>query len=476
MQSGKIVKSIEDADRFIFKHPFAAVLAGPTMSGKSTWVKQLLENAMTMISPPPARIIWLYKRWQPLYTQLQRTVPAIEFTEGIPPDVKEETFLDTRFPTLIIIDDLMKSATTDQDVCDLFTEGAHHRNLSVICLLQNIFYKAKGTRTMNLNCQYLIIFKNPRDIQQFSILARQMYGASWKKFLDVYKEAVSKPYGHLLIDLKQDTPESKRLVKNIFDSQPLMERDYKRRTPYGNSHSSFDRQTVNNMDRILTDTYSHLPRGYSHHLNYSTPPFSSNEMHTERQEIPNQLNTLPSCNECGVLFSTLYDLQKHVKRGCPMDEDDDSITESDVEENYHSDTDFNDTGFYPLINRVYEETDDQFIQKVQSIMDKEGLTEKEARSEAKEQMLPKNRAVFLRVYKDFVKTEMDLNHSHLHKEVMLDVKKLVDNKHLKVSQAISRAVNSRKRKFNELLQEEESDSDESDTEDTDDSDKDEDTD
>ena len=56
MQSGKIVKSIEDADRFIFKHPFAAVLAGPTMSGKSTWVKQLLENAMTMISPPPARI------------------------------------------------------------------------------------------------------------------------------------------------------------------------------------------------------------------------------------------------------------------------------------------------------------------------------------------------------------------------------------------------------------------------------------
>lgn len=91
-------------------------------------------------------------------------------------------------------------------------------------------------------------------------------------------------------------------------------------------------------------------------------------------------------------------------------------------------------------------------------------------------MLPKNRAVFLRVYKDFVKTEMDLNHSHLHKEVMLDVKKLVDNKHLKVSQAISRAVNSRKRKFNELLQSEESDSDESDTEDTDDSDTDEDTD
>ena len=28
-----------DADRFIFKHPFTAVLARPTMSGKSTWMK-----------------------------------------------------------------------------------------------------------------------------------------------------------------------------------------------------------------------------------------------------------------------------------------------------------------------------------------------------------------------------------------------------------------------------------------------------
>ena len=55
--------------------------------------------------------------------------------DGIPPNVKEEAFLDKRFPSLITIDDLMKTATTDDDVCDLFTEGGHHRNFSVICLL-----------------------------------------------------------------------------------------------------------------------------------------------------------------------------------------------------------------------------------------------------------------------------------------------------------------------------------------------------
>ena len=41
---------------FVFKHPLTAVVAGSSMSGTSTWVKQLLDNAMTMISPPLARL------------------------------------------------------------------------------------------------------------------------------------------------------------------------------------------------------------------------------------------------------------------------------------------------------------------------------------------------------------------------------------------------------------------------------------
>ena len=178
--------------------------------------------------------------------------------DGIPPNVKEETFLDTRFPTLIIFDALMKTATTDEGICDFFIEGAHHRNVSVICLLQNIFYKAKGTRTMSLNCQYLVAFKTPRDIQQFSILFRQMYGANWKKSLEVYKEAVSKPYGHLVIDLKQDTPESKRLVEHIFTLQPPAAKDYKSGVFSNIPHSSLVRQSVH-MDRKNDRQFYQIP-------------------------------------------------------------------------------------------------------------------------------------------------------------------------------------------------------------------------
>ena len=369
--------------------------------------------------------------------------------EGIPPKVKENTFLDTRFPTLIVIDDLMKNATSDEDICDLFTDGAHHRNLSIICLLQNIFYIAKGTRTRSLNCQYLVVFKNPRDIHQFSILARQMYGTNSKAFLDVYKAAVSKPYGHLLIDLKQDTPESKRLVQNIFGGQLSEKGDYKTEPSNFILHSRLDNQTVN-MERNMTEHHQQPSRGYYYESVYSTSYAPrAREMHTTRQEIPDHIKTLPSCNECGVLFSTLYDLQKHVWKGCPMDEDG-SNQDSDSEDNSDSAIDFDDSGFNRLVNKVFDELNERFQQKVQSIMDSENLTEKDARNEATGRMRSKYRAVLLRDYKDFVQTEIELKQSRLHKEVLTDVKAVMDKNKLKLSKAVSRAVNSQKRKFDEL--------------------------
>ena len=102
---------------------------------------------MEMMQPVPIRIMWFYQRWQPLYSEIKQHIPHMEFVQGIPPTIKRDDFFDTRFPTLFIVDDLMKEATQSTDICDLFTEGSHHRNLSVICLLQNMFYKGKENRT-----------------------------------------------------------------------------------------------------------------------------------------------------------------------------------------------------------------------------------------------------------------------------------------------------------------------------------------
>ena len=46
--------------------------------------------------------------------------------------------------------------------------------MSVIFLTQNLFHKNKHMRTISLNAHYLVLFKNPRDVEQFTTLARQM--------------------------------------------------------------------------------------------------------------------------------------------------------------------------------------------------------------------------------------------------------------------------------------------------------------
>ena len=62
----------------------------------------------------------------------------------------------------------------------------------------------------------MVVFKNPRDASQMSHLARQMYPGRVKFVQEAFKDATSVPYGYLLVDLKQDTPEDMRLRTAIF--------------------------------------------------------------------------------------------------------------------------------------------------------------------------------------------------------------------------------------------------------------------
>ena len=136
----------------------------------------------------------------------------------------------------------MSEASNDKRICDLFTKGTHHHNLSVICLVQNLYYQGKESRTMSLNSQYLVLFNNPRDQQQVMVLARQMYPGQSEKFLSSYKMATSKPYGYLAIDLKPDTPNDKRLWPNVFEQTnkaPTGEQPY-----YAEQKTSPEEQTV----------------------------------------------------------------------------------------------------------------------------------------------------------------------------------------------------------------------------------------
>ena len=119
------------------RHLFTMMVAASTGGGKTWFVKDLLENREQWISPAPQRIVWIYGQWQPLYAEMQRIIPGIEFVKGILANIEDvsKQFLNPAIRNLIVIDDLMSEASNDKRICDLFTKGSHHHNLSVICLV-----------------------------------------------------------------------------------------------------------------------------------------------------------------------------------------------------------------------------------------------------------------------------------------------------------------------------------------------------
>ena len=138
---------------------------------------------------------------------------GVMFVEGLPNP--EDWREDKR--RLVIVDDLM-SETNDR-VTKLFTKGSHHRSLSVMYIVQNLFGKNKEQRTISLNSHYSVVFKNPRDASQVTHLAKQMYPGKTMYLQEAFKEATSIPHGYLLIDLRQETPDHLRLRTRVFPDQ-----------------------------------------------------------------------------------------------------------------------------------------------------------------------------------------------------------------------------------------------------------------
>ena len=205
---------VMDYDIFKLHHPFSMLVAGPRGAGKSEFVKQLLSLKRFIMTNPPERIVWFYGRHQPdLFRSLTQEIPCIEFHEGLPTNI--EVMFDRSKRNICIIDDLMQSASGNQLVENLFTNG-RHLNLSVVFVSQNIFYAGKKCRTLSLNSTYIVVFKNPRDQSQIRHLACQMFPSKPKFLQAAYEEETKDPYRYLFLDFHPNSPEFARVRGNIF--------------------------------------------------------------------------------------------------------------------------------------------------------------------------------------------------------------------------------------------------------------------
>ncbi len=202
-----------------FSMPFSCMIVGPSGCGKTYFVKSVLENCEHVMNATPENIVWIYTSFQPMYTELQKMNKRVKFVKGLPDSFEDENLFPPDQSHLIILDDVIFQASDHPEVVKVFTQYRHHRNMSVMMLTQNVFHRGKHSRTISLNSNYLVLFKNPRDKLQIKILAHQIFPTQKAFFLESYEDAVKDPHGYLIVDLTPGCPDQYRVRSGILPRQ-----------------------------------------------------------------------------------------------------------------------------------------------------------------------------------------------------------------------------------------------------------------
>ena len=130
---------------------------------------------------------------------MMKAIPGmdLEFRQGTIEDVDETDYLSVSQHNVIISMILwLNLEKTSVYIADLFKRGSHHKYLSVIYIVKNIFHQEKEIR-ITLNAYYIVMFKSPRDRQQIPILARQVSSDEVQEFMRSYDKATCPQYGYV---------------------------------------------------------------------------------------------------------------------------------------------------------------------------------------------------------------------------------------------------------------------------------------
>ena len=191
-------------------------LSGQTGSGKTQWVYRLLKNVDNMYSgEPPVQILYSYGIYQHLFDEMERTIPKFICKQGLPTVEELNDFTRDRRHKLIVIEDLMHELVQNKEMELLFTQGTHHRCVSVIMITQNLYPRGKHARTIALNTWYNVLMKN-RNVSQACILGRQLCPGKVKGFIKAYEDALSASHGYLILDTSPKGDDRYRLRTRIF--------------------------------------------------------------------------------------------------------------------------------------------------------------------------------------------------------------------------------------------------------------------
>ena len=215
-----------------FQIPSNMMIVGPTSSGKTTWLKNLLKHKKEYFNVEPQQMLLFYKEHQKIYDELEEIMkdgkngrkefPVFKKFIDAPKSVQElkEIFIafPKSVPKIVVFDDHLDEV--GPVLRHFFTVFTHHYNCFTVFLSQTLFDKSKELRTLSINTQYMVLFNNPRDRMSVSQLAKQVFPGKVDLLNQAYQRATKgRAYGYLLLDFHQRQDDRIRIRSHILPEE-----------------------------------------------------------------------------------------------------------------------------------------------------------------------------------------------------------------------------------------------------------------
>ena len=223
-----------------FKHPFTAIVNGPSGAGKTTFVQQLLmdkhiidckfDKIYIFIGTP----IEQNKIFLSMMEKMPQVVEVVNLKEFYP-NLKKSKFTEEMtgvldhnnsqgLNTCVVFDDLMSEMSELSLLGDLFSRLSTHTNTSVINLTQNLFHRGVGSNNVTVfrNAKLLILFKNKSDKTIFRNLAMKQSSPRFPvPNLVRFFEDVTNKYRYVSCHFNFDCPEELTYRTDLFATEPF---------------------------------------------------------------------------------------------------------------------------------------------------------------------------------------------------------------------------------------------------------------
>jgi hypothetical protein len=194
------------------------VIQGCSGAGKTLLVAKLLLHAHSLFKTAPSLIIFCYKTWQDIYTQIQQQLTNVHFLPNLPSEEVLKNMTHGHDHSILVADDMLADIVNSEFCSELFLRLSHHLKCTSILLVQNNISGKYGSN-LTKNCHYTFLLKSARDNFTIRSLGAQL--SDYKHLQQAYQDATKEPFSYLLVSTHPQSADVVRYRTDIFPTDPV---------------------------------------------------------------------------------------------------------------------------------------------------------------------------------------------------------------------------------------------------------------